>query len=286
MPIPKRWFQVSQDINHDPEVWSLTAEFGDRSLRTWMQILVYLDRSGNEWRVSGDWLGTLARTVRQTVGNVARQIQWMTVKGWLRVRETAAEGFPLVYEAPNWAKYNKRREPQWIESTPGIGTNDVPPLTNPTPSLSNPIHKKEIAVSAVPSPAHPPRRTVQSGDEEFIAQLKVNPAYRHLDIEAELGKMDAWFLTPNGARRKKTRAFVVRWLNQAADRQREVSHVSLPSNSHPACAEKVLASNGRTYVPCGKPIAADQASPPRPFCSDHLPYRQHIHAQLQNGGTA
>ncbi len=119
-----------------------------------------------------------------------------------------------------------------------------------------------------------------------MAELKPNPAYRHIDIDVELGKMDAWLLTPKGARGKKTRAFVVRWLNEAADRQREVSHVSQLINSHAGCTAKVPASNGRTYVLCGNPIAEDQASLHRPLCSSHLLYRQQIDAQLQNGGTA
>lgn len=286
MPVPKRYFHLSQDINGDPEVWAFTMEFGERSLRTWMQMLVYLDRSGNEWRVSGDWLGTLARTVRQSVGNVSRQIDWMTAKGWLRVRESAEDGSPLVYEAPNWAKYNRMREPKRIQPSPTTGTEEVPLLTYPTPSLSDPIHKKEIAGSVVPSPAHSPRRTVHLADQEFIAQLKVNPAYRHLDIETELGKMDAWLLTPKGARKKKTRAFVVQWLNRASDGQREMSSVSPSGRPDTVCVEKVPANNGRTYVPCGKPIAPNQESPPRPFCSDHLPYRVQIDAQLGLGGTA
>src|SRR5688500_3741500 len=221
MPIPKRWFQVSQDINHDPEVWSLTEEFGDRSLRTWMQILVYLDRSANEWRVSSDWLGTLARIVRQSKAKVSRQIHWMTAKGWLRVRETAADDSPLVYEAPNWAKYNKRRESQGIQSIPGRGTEDEPLLTDPNPSLPKPTHKKEIAISAVPSPADPDRRIVQLADDEFIAQFKSNPAYCHIDIEAELGKLEMWLRTPNGSGKRRTKRRVYNWMTKAAETQRE-----------------------------------------------------------------
>ena len=94
MPVPKRYFHVSQELNHDPELWEFTAEFGDRALRTWMQILVYLDRSANQWRTSGDWLATLSRTVRQSVANVSRQIRWLSEKGWLTVGEATADGSP------------------------------------------------------------------------------------------------------------------------------------------------------------------------------------------------
>jgi hypothetical protein len=100
MPVPKRYFHLSQEINGDPEMWSFTSEFGDRSIRTWLQILVYLDRTENQWRISCDWLGTLARLGRQSVPNVRRQIAWMIAKGWLIVRETSANGSPLMYSAP------------------------------------------------------------------------------------------------------------------------------------------------------------------------------------------
>ena len=207
-------------------------------------------------------------------------------KGWLRASETGEDGSPLVFEAPNWSKYNIRREVQGIAQSSMTGTDNGPLLTDPSPILSNPTRKKEIAVSAVPSPAPPPHRRIQLADHDFIAQLKHNVAFRHINIEVELGKMDAWFLTPKGRRRKKTMEFVVNWLSRAADSQREVSLATAPCTSSSMCSERVLASNGRTYVPCGKPIAVDQESPPRPFCSDHLLYRIQIDTELKNGGTA
>lgn len=59
-------------------------------------------------------------------------------------------------------------------------------------------------------------------DDEFIVSLKNNTAYRHINVEIELGKMDAWLLTkPN---RKKTRPFVVNWLNRAASNANPVEY--------------------------------------------------------------
>jgi len=48
--------------------------------------------------------------------------------------------------------------------------------------------------------------------EAFIATLKLNPAYKGINIDAELSKMDAWLLTKPG--RQKTRSFIVNWLNK------------------------------------------------------------------------
>ncbi len=47
---------------------------------------------------------------------------------------------------------------------------------------------------------------------DWIVTLKTNPAYAHLNIDTELAKMDAWLSTKPG--RKKTRQFVVNWLNK------------------------------------------------------------------------
>jgi hypothetical protein len=47
---------------------------------------------------------------------------------------------------------------------------------------------------------------------DFISILKNNPAYSHINIDFELGKMDAWLLAHKG--RQKTQKFVVNWLNK------------------------------------------------------------------------
>ena len=65
--------------------------------------------------------------------------------------------------------------------------------------------------------------TVVLSDDQFLDQLRQNPAYDGIDLDRELGRMDAWLATPKGRGRKKTRQFVVNWLNRidrpvAADR--------------------------------------------------------------------
>ncbi len=50
-------------------------------------------------------------------------------------------------------------------------------------------------------------------DDEFLASLLKNPAYQGIDIQRELSKMDAWLsVRPE---KKKTRRFIVNWLNRA-----------------------------------------------------------------------
>lgn len=48
---------------------------------------------------------------------------------------------------------------------------------------------------------------------EFLDELKRNQAYKGLDIDKELLRMDAWLSAHHG--RKKTKRFIVNWLNKA-----------------------------------------------------------------------
>lgn len=50
------------------------------------------------------------------------------------------------------------------------------------------------------------------GETDFIDSLKTNPAYKHINLEQELGKMDAWLMIHKG--RQKTKKFVLNWLNK------------------------------------------------------------------------
>jgi hypothetical protein len=49
-------------------------------------------------------------------------------------------------------------------------------------------------------------------DEEWLKELKANPAYRHINIDDQLSKMDAWLSVHPG--RQKSRPFIVNWLNK------------------------------------------------------------------------
>lgn len=51
--------------------------------------------------------------------------------------------------------------------------------------------------------------------EDFITTLKANEAYKGIDIDNQLLKMDAWLSTPAAIGRKKTHRFILNWLNKA-----------------------------------------------------------------------
>jgi len=48
----------------------------------------------------------------------------------------------------------------------------------------------------------------------FMEALKGNPAYKNINMEKELGKMQAWFLLPKNKGRKLSARFILNWLNK------------------------------------------------------------------------
>lgn len=50
--------------------------------------------------------------------------------------------------------------------------------------------------------------------DTFLDSLKENPVYKGIDIDREIHKMNAWFLTPKGKGRKLTHKFILNWLNK------------------------------------------------------------------------
>jgi len=82
----------------------------------------------------------------------------------------------------------------------------------------------------------------QLSDDEFLKDLKTNPVYRGIDIDRELGKMDAWLSTHKG--RQKTRRFIVNWLNKIdkpVEYKKPESKIEKPEPINEEDREKVAA---------------------------------------------
>ncbi|HXV84986.1 MAG TPA: hypothetical protein VEG60_34510 [Candidatus Binatia bacterium] len=137
MPRYKRYGPLSHDINRDSDVWEFTLKFGDRSIRTLLEVLMIIDRCENHWRLSGDWSGNLSRTVRQSVANVRRQIRHMVATGWLLVEESAPDGSPLVLSAAKYQDYHRKRETK--KPTDGTTTGNKKGNSSVPTILSYPI---------------------------------------------------------------------------------------------------------------------------------------------------
>lgn len=189
-------------------MWEFTDTFGDRSIRTWLQILIYLDRSANQWRLAGDWLAVLSRTVRQSSANLRRQIGWLVEKRWLVVGEHAADGSPLVLKSPNWLKYNRTQEHKRNGTIPDKGAVNDPllPFPSPTPSLSVPKEEEKSVVLV--SKKRSPQPAI---DSDWLEELQRQEVYQHLSIAAVHQKAWNWCQVNN---KKCTRKFFINWLNR------------------------------------------------------------------------
>jgi hypothetical protein len=51
-------------------------------------------------------------------------------------------------------------------------------------------------------------------EDSFITSLKNNLAYKGIDIDKELNRMDAWLSLPRNKGRRKTHRFILNWLNR------------------------------------------------------------------------
>lgn len=112
MPVPKRWFPCSRDINGDADVWELTDRFGDHALRLWLELLACSDKSENRISLPATWLASLARVTRMNTKTVAHAVCWMFERRWLvlegpsEIKERWLSGLRLLCQ--DWPK-NQRR---------------------------------------------------------------------------------------------------------------------------------------------------------------------------------
>ena len=65
-------------------------------------------------------------------------------------------------------------------------------------------------------------------EQEFIGAIKKNPAYKHINIDSELLKMDEWL--KRHPDRRKTRLFVLRWLERKEVPLNPHNNVNVPDS--------------------------------------------------------
>lgn len=84
-------------------------------------------------------------------------------------------------------------------------------------SQSKPKSEVRSQITEAEKSKHKPSSVPSNGqlsDADFLQRIRENIAFAGIDIDRELARMDAWFLTPKGRGRKKTRRFIVAWLNK------------------------------------------------------------------------
>lgn len=130
--------------------------------------------------------------------------------GLLRVYEKSAKYSESRQQAARSRWHGKEKDPS-IRSAYAMHTDMHMQCSSSSSSMKN---KEKIAVSTSSSPASSIKRILKVPDEAFIARLKQNAAYRDLDIDREIGKLQAWLLTPKGKGKHLTQQRLVNWLNR------------------------------------------------------------------------
>lgn len=108
------------------------------------------------------------------------------------------------------------------------------------------LKTETVGASKKPTRSKPAQKV---SDEDFITALKSNPAYHGVDVDGELGKMDAWLLAARG-RRQKTRKFIVNWLNRV-DRPLKIGEQNATSR-HTGLAQKDYSAGIEDFYRNGK----------------------------------
>lgn len=95
-------------------------------------------------------------------------------------------------------------------------TREINSSPSPSPSPSSLSSSKPSVVlgERIKKSASPPPNF-----QDFVNELKNNLAYENINVEIECAKMDAWLQV--NKHRKKTKRFVVNWLNRATDKSAE-----------------------------------------------------------------
>jgi uncharacterized protein YdaU (DUF1376 family) len=172
--------------------------------------------------------------------NLLAQAIGISVEEWMKLRQEIQRDFDPILQEKNGrlistrlkkavAEQRRHRKKQSIkgkksaEKRRNRGSTAVQPDTQPEGkssssssvfSLQSSSSNKETLRkegSLTRSVQKPIRASLS--DDEWLAGLKKNPAYEHVDFPMELGKMDAWLTLPKNRHRKKTKQFVLGWLN-------------------------------------------------------------------------
>lgn len=97
---------------------------------------------------------------------------------------------------------------------------------------------KSKAVAETVKPLQPTRKKIS--DEEWILEIKKNPAYEGIDIDQEVNKCAAWCMTHG---KKHSRARLLNWFNKAEKPYRGNGQLALPSNKFKTFGQTMMENN-------------------------------------------
>jgi len=113
MPRIKRYFPVSHDFNHDPEVIELRQTFGDWMAFVWQELLSISDRNDGEIRGNIDWIAASLTWLWMTNSKryntewkrnkIRMGLEWMRNKHWISIESDS------IHVLNHW-KYHRPQE--------------------------------------------------------------------------------------------------------------------------------------------------------------------------------
>lgn len=183
----RHWFLVADQVAH--ESWD------DNQVATLVRLLAHLHE---RWARDG-LTAEQANFCTLSKANLFRVTHRYRLDSALKSLERLADVVTMSVERSGedvvirWPKFA-----DFQQLTGRNGAAVAPPVPVPVPVLKDKDSR--------------PRGNGRLTDGEFVGALTANPAFAHIDITAELSRMDAWLLAHPG--RKKTRGFVVNWLNK------------------------------------------------------------------------
>ena len=250
----KRYFPVSHEINRDPEVWEITDQYGDRSLRFILEIFSLIDRHENRLPITDKLMATLSRMLRQSLAKCWLILGQMLAKHWLIADETSADGRPTIVSARNYADYHRKRsEIREKLETKSEQIGRPPKLPNLPTSLKEKIlYKKEndLPKKQIPKKEHP---------VPFPADFTLTPLLRSkaeaywakkgkaFDVEHvwqcfeahHRGKGTVWVSWPHAWQT---------WYSNAIDKNPSMLNGNKPS----LCPTRIFVEGQNRYRDCGK----------------------------------
>jgi len=141
-------------------------------------------------------------------------IKNQTFQGWLSELESIRVVTPFTVNDEKYYYIKNFLKHQTI-NRPSQTRNPNPPDNINDDSLSNHgvlTSEVEVEVEVEREVEEKRKASPRTSDSDFISQLK--EIYTWIDVDTEIQKMKAWFLTPKGKGRRLTQRFAVNWLNK------------------------------------------------------------------------
>ena len=201
-----KWFKHISDSLDDPFIFDLMTEFGCSGYVVFFGVIEIYSREflrENQWKlvVSLSFLHQKLRVSPHKIKKILSKIYKWDVS----FNDTQVSIFiPKFTELMD----------EWTIRKLGSHSGVTPKILSDDKDIrykSKELEKdKDTTIVRSRKNSETPKFT----DEDFLNQLKTLPCYQGIDVDTELSKMDAWLLTPKGKGRKKTRRFIVNWLNK------------------------------------------------------------------------